>query len=124
MAAAASTVWDDPPLSVSGVAAPDLLSFESWAHLRDALRLSERELVIVQGIFSDEDPKNISLSLNISTDTFYTALQRIYVKLHIGSRAELIVRVMSENLAFVADESQMEFCGWPYWVPKGNAASR
>ena len=94
---------------------PWFLPYDAWLHLRGSLRLSDREAQIVQGIFEDEEQESIAKALGISPDLVYRTIQRIYIKLHIGSRAELVVRVMSEYLAFVADQEQTEFCGLSYW---------
>jgi DNA-binding CsgD family transcriptional regulator len=92
-----------------------LLSYDAWVHLRHVLRLSDKELQIVEAVFDDKEPDIIARSLSISTDMVYRSLQRICVKLHIGSRVELVVRVMSEYLAFFSDQEYSEFglsC-WP-----------
>ena len=93
-----------------------VIPYDAWPHLRDSLRLSDREMKLVQGIFADEEQENIAESLGIEPGVVYKMLQRIYVKLHIGSRTELIVRVMSEYLAFVADQPQPDFYESSYWV--------
>lgn len=69
---------------------------EIWCELRDSLRLSDRELQVVQGIFEDQKQESIAFALGISPHSVNTYIQRIYVKLRIGSRPQLIVRVMSE----------------------------
>jgi hypothetical protein len=73
-------------------------------------------LQIVEAVFDDQEPEIIGRSLSISTDMVYRSLQRIYVKLHIGSRTELVVRVMSEYLAFFSDQEFSEF-GLACWPP-------
>jgi len=78
-----------------------LLPGEIWSQLRDSLRLSDRELQIVQGIFEDQKQESIAFTLGISPHSVNTYMQRIYAKLRIGSRPQLIVRVMSEYLAFL-----------------------
>jgi DNA-binding CsgD family transcriptional regulator len=95
-----------PAGSVRQLASPtlgsSLLPCDVWSRLRDSLRLSDRELQIVQGIFEDQKQESIAFSLGISPHSVNTYIQRIYSKLRIGSRPQLIVRVMSEYLAFVA----------------------
>jgi DNA-binding NarL/FixJ family response regulator len=78
-----------------------------WTRLRDSLRLSDRELQIVQGIFEDEKQESIAFNLGISPHSVNTYIQRIYSKLNIGSRPQLILRVMSEYLASVATCEQV-----------------
>ena len=93
-----------------------LVPGDAWLQIRNSLRLSEREVRMVQGIFNDEENERIASALAISPERVYRMMQRIYIKLHIGSRAELIVRVMSEYLALVGDQTQPEMPGsfcWP-----------
>ena len=121
--AAAAYIIPTGPAPLQGESAgrgigSELLPFEAWSYIRKAMRLSERELTIVQQIFADVDPKNTAAELGMSAEALYMVLQKIYVKLRIGSRAELVVRVMSENLAFVADQPEAEFSGYSYWVPR------
>src|SRR5579863_4439910 len=85
-----------------------LLPVDAWLYLCGTLRLSSRELQIVQGVFDDLDQAEIARTVSLSPEAVYRAMQRIYIKLRIGSRAELIVRVMSEYLAYAADQPQSE----------------
>jgi DNA-binding CsgD family transcriptional regulator len=91
---------------ISPTAGASLVPVESWSRLRDALRLSDRELQIVQGIFEDQKQESIAFALGISPHSVNTYMQRIYAKLRIGSRPQLIVRVMSEYLAIAASQAQ------------------
>jgi DNA-binding CsgD family transcriptional regulator len=77
-----------------------------WSRLGDSLKLSDRELQIVQGIFEDQKQESIAFDLGISPHSVNTYIQRIYGKLRIGSRPQLILRVMSEYLAFVMKAEQ------------------
>jgi len=72
-----------------------LLPSEVWANLRVALRLSERELKIVQCVMALQEQDAIAASVGISEELVYRGLQRIYIKLKIGSRIELRMRVRS-----------------------------
>jgi len=48
--------------------------------LRDTLKLSDRELQIVQGIFEDQKQETIAYALGISPHSVNTYIQRIYTK--------------------------------------------
>jgi DNA-binding CsgD family transcriptional regulator len=97
-----------PPIGAS------LLPCDVWSRLRHSLKLSARELQIVQGIFEDQKQESIAFALGISPHSVNTYMQRIYAKLRIGSRPQLIVRVMSEYLASVAGPGQTEVSGMSY----------
>jgi hypothetical protein len=81
---------------------------DAWAHLRTVLRLSDRELLVAQGIFAEHDTNGIAQETGIPSDLVYRTTQRIYIKLHIGSRLELISRIKSEYRALVAEHFNSE----------------
>jgi DNA-binding NarL/FixJ family response regulator len=86
---------------VSHAASPghSLLSPSAWRHLGAALRLSSRELQIIQGVFDDQKEDGIAAEMGISAHTVNTYFRRLYTKLGVSSRPQLIVRVMAEDLA-------------------------
>jgi DNA-binding NarL/FixJ family response regulator len=75
-----------------------LLSTGTWPTLGESLRLSPRELQVVKGVFQDHKEELIAADLGISPHTVSTYLQRIYAKLCVQSRTQLIVRVIAEYL--------------------------
>lgn len=84
-----------------------LLPVDVWLRLRESLALSDRELQIVQGIFEDQKQESIAYHLGISPHSVNTYIQRIYAKLDIGSRPQLILRVVSEYLQLVAGDARL-----------------
>lgn len=77
-----------------------------WSLVRQSLRLSERELKIVQGIFDDQDQNTIAATAGVTPETVYRSIQRIYIKNRMGSRRELKARVcaiISTQLKYPAD---------------------
>jgi len=98
---------DPPGPPVNPNIGASLLSGDMWSRLRDILRLSDRELQIVQGIFEDQKQESIAYNLGISPHSVNTYIQRIYSKLRIGSRPQLILRVMSEYLALFVPQSPL-----------------
>ena len=79
-----------------------LLSTDVWVHLGVALKLSPRELQIVQGVFDDQKEEAIAAALGISSHTVNTHFQRLYRKLHVCSRPRLILRVIAEYFTCAA----------------------
>ena len=69
-----------------------------WLLLRNTLGLSPRELQIVQSVFEDEKQEATAWRLGISPATVSTYMQRLYTKLEVRSRPQLIVRVISTYL--------------------------
>jgi DNA-binding CsgD family transcriptional regulator len=82
-----------------------VISEAEWPRLQTALRLSERELQIVRQVLEDRKEESIAYELGISPHTVNTYLQRLYAKLRVASRAQLIVRVLSEHILFLNAQS-------------------
>lgn len=80
-----------------------LFSPDVWACLAERLSLSERELQIVQGIFDDSHQEAIAAKLGISAHTVHTHIERLYHKLHVASRVELVVRIAQCHVLLCQD---------------------
>src|SRR5258707_1347856 len=93
-----------------------LLPMSAWTRLGMALRLSRRELQIVRGVFDDRKEESIAHELSISPHTVNTYFQRLYAKLRVSSRPQLIVRVTAEYLTMAPDRTSLaESPG--EWIP-------
>jgi DNA-binding CsgD family transcriptional regulator len=79
-----------------------LLSDDQWRLMRLSLRLSARELQIVQCIFDGQIEAAIALRLGISAHTVHTYMRRLYRKLGVRDRCELLVRVFAAYLSLCA----------------------
>lgn len=79
-----------------------MFSEEAWAAIARRLRLSRRELQIVQGAFDDETERAIAGGLGISPHTVHTHAERLHRKLAVADRAQLLLRVMREFLTLTA----------------------
>ena len=84
-----------------------LIPVETWLCLGQKLGLSARELQIVQHVFDDQKLENIAVELRISSHTVSTYLQRLYLKLHVTSRPQLILLVMAEYLNLLGSLSRV-----------------
>ena len=67
-----------------------------WRSLANGLGLSPRECGIVRAVFDGDTEKRTAERLGLSPHTVHTYLWRIYRKLHVQSREELLVRVFAE----------------------------
>src|SRR5580704_4260403 len=76
-----------------------LLSNDTWPRIRQTLGLSPRELQVMQGVFRDDKDENIANELGISRHTVNTYLRRLYSKLCVCSRSQLIIRVIAVYLS-------------------------
>ena len=67
-----------------------------WRSLAACLGLSPRECGIVRAVFDGNSEKDAAERLGLSPHTVHTYLWRIYRKLRVQSREELLVRVFAE----------------------------
>jgi DNA-binding NarL/FixJ family response regulator len=67
-----------------------------WRSLASGLGLSPRECGIVRAVFDGNSEKDAAARLGLSPHTVHTYLWRIYRKLGVQSREELLVRVFAE----------------------------
>ena len=74
-----------------GVFAPN-----EWRSLATTLGLSPRESGVVRSVFDGASEKCIAEELGLSPHTVHTYLWRIYRKLHVQNRQELLVRIFAE----------------------------
>lgn len=74
-----------------------------WSCIANRLALSERELQIVQGVFDDAHQEAIAEELAISSHTVHTHLERLYHKLQVNSRVELVVRIAECHVLLCQD---------------------
>ena len=83
----------------NGLPGRSLLDDEEWRVLSDALGLSSRELQLIHGVLGGQRDSSIAEDLGISTHTVRTHFERLYRKLEITSRSELIVRIFAEYVS-------------------------
>lgn len=85
-----------------------ILTSKDWQQIRQSLRLSEREFEIVQHIFDDNKTQCIAWELSISVHTVNTYLQRLYSKLDVRSRSQLVLRVLKTHLDYRANNCKCD----------------
>ena len=85
-----------------------------WRLLQNTLGLSPRELQIVQSVFEDEKQEAIAWRLGISPGTVNTYMQRLYAKLEVKSRPQLIVRVIATYLLTSVSYAHMTYAHMTY----------
>lgn len=76
-----------------------LLPPVAWRDVAHSLHLSPRELQIVKLALDDQCEVAIARHLGISSHTVHTHFERLYRKLSVASRVELVVRIFAEYLA-------------------------
>jgi DNA-binding NarL/FixJ family response regulator len=84
-----------------------LFSDQAWTALRDSLKLSAREVEITRYIFSDCKEKVIAEELQLSPHTVRTYCERLYRKLNVNSRVEMVVSIFNQFLHLTEDPRQL-----------------
>ena len=75
------------------------LSDAKWAAIARELGLSAREAQIARLLLNDDSEGSIAWHLNISSHTVHSHLERMYRKLDVTSRTQLVTRVFKEYIA-------------------------
>jgi len=75
-----------------------MLSEQAWAEIARSLTLSVRELQILRGVFDDRTEFAIAADLGISPHTVHSHVERLYKKLAVADRVELILTIVREFL--------------------------
>jgi DNA-binding NarL/FixJ family response regulator len=73
----------------------ELLSDQEWSQLKQQLDLSPRQADIVRHVLHGASDKQIAGALDISLPTVRTHMARLFRKLDLNDRVELIVRIFA-----------------------------
>ncbi len=88
-----------------------LLSGAEWRAIARRLNLSKREVEVVQGIFDGEKVASIALKLGISHHTVNTHVERLYQKLGVGNRCQLLTRIFAAYLSLRSNPGRESAAG-------------
>jgi len=83
-------------------AADSLLTAETWVIISRALALSGREAEIARLILRDDSECVIADHLGISSHTVHTHVERLFRKLNVSSRCQVVVRIFYAYLRLTA----------------------
>ena len=75
-----------------------MFSEAGWAEIARALRLSRRELQIVRGVFDNRTEHAIAADAGMADGTVHTHLERLYRKLAVTTRVQLVLCVIETSL--------------------------
>jgi len=84
-----------------------LLSELAWFEIARTLGLTKRELQIVQGVFDNLPETGIASRFQISEHTTHTHLNRLYKKLAVTTRTELVLRIMEQLISLTLSETDV-----------------
>ena len=84
-----------------------LLSNHAWLEIAGALEITKRELQIVQAVFDNQHEAEIAKHFKISPHTVHMHMNRLFKKLTVKSRTELVLRIMQEMIALTLSETDV-----------------
>jgi DNA-binding NarL/FixJ family response regulator len=73
----------------------DLLSEQEWTSVRQKLGLSTQQAEMVRGLLQAKGDKEIAQSMGISVPTVRTYMSRVFHKLGVEDRIEVVLHVVS-----------------------------
>lgn len=82
-----------------------ILSDHAWSEIAKALAITKRELQIIQGVFDNLTQAAIAHRLNMTEHTAHTHLNRLFVKLTVSTRTDLVLRIMEQMIALTLAET-------------------
>jgi DNA-binding CsgD family transcriptional regulator len=91
--------------------AAHLFTRAQWQLIVDSLRLSAREAQILLRVFDNQKNIAIAMDLGISAHTVHTYFERMYRKLGVQDRCDLVVRVFETHMALRPLETYVRFQG-------------
>src|SRR5262245_47423850 len=83
-----------------------LIPETEWGSIERSLRLTSRERQIVRRVFDNQTEDGIAYDLGVSKNTVHTQVRRLYRKLRVTTRVELVLFVFSKYL--VRDDGRSE----------------
>ena len=83
----------------------DMLSDRVWSEIARSLNLSARELQITRGIFDNLTERAIAANLRISENTVHSHLNRLFKKIRITTRVQVVLRIMDELLSLTISQT-------------------
>ncbi len=74
-----------------------------WIEIADSLGLTPRESEVVQAALDDMSESEIAGKLEISRHTVHAHIERVYRKLGVSSRVQLVVRIFAVRISLGLD---------------------
>jgi DNA-binding NarL/FixJ family response regulator len=82
-----------------------LLNNNAWSEIARTLNLTQRELQIVQSVFDNLPEAGIAGRLRVSEHTVHTHLNRLFKKLAVTTRTDLVLRIMEQMISLTLAET-------------------
>lgn len=82
-----------------------LLSDYAWLEIARSLGITKRELQIIQSVFDNQHEADIARRFKLSPHTVHMHLNRLFKKLTITSRTELVLRIVEQMVSLTLSET-------------------
>jgi DNA-binding NarL/FixJ family response regulator len=82
-----------------------MLSDPAWLEIATALNVTKRELQVIQAVFDNLHESAIAHRLGISAHTTHTHLNRLFLKLNVTTRTELVLRIVEQMIFLTLSET-------------------
>jgi DNA-binding CsgD family transcriptional regulator len=82
-----------------------LLTNHAWHEIARTLGISNRELQIVQAVFDNQHEADIAKRFKLSPHTVHMHMNRLFKKLNVKSRTELVLRIVEQMVALTLSET-------------------
>ena len=93
------------PASQSKLRGAAFLSNHAWREIASTLGITKRELQIVQSVFDNQHESDIAKRFKLSPHTVHMHLNRLFKKLNVTSRTELVLRIVEQMVALTLSET-------------------
>jgi DNA-binding CsgD family transcriptional regulator len=93
------------PISRRKLRGASLLSDHAWHEIGRTLGITKRELQIVQAVFDNHHESQIAKIFKISPHTVHMHLNRLFKKLTVKSRTELVLRIVEQMVTLTLSET-------------------
>jgi DNA-binding CsgD family transcriptional regulator len=82
-----------------------LLNDHTWHEIGHTLGITKREMQMVQSIFDNQHETSIAKRFKISPHTVHMHMNRLFKKLNVTSRTELVLRIVEEMVTLTLSET-------------------
>ena len=82
-----------------------MLSEHAWCEIASALDITKRELQVIRAVFDNLPKAGIARRLNISAHTTHTHLNRLFKKMNVTTRTELVLRIVEQMISLTLSET-------------------
>ena len=82
-----------------------LLTDQAWHEIARTLGITQREMQIVQSVFDNQHETEIAKCFKISPHTVHMHLNRLFKKLNVTSRTELVLRIVEQMVKLTLSET-------------------